>query len=656
MTGSVASPLERVRRTRRRLAAVVLTAAVLRALTWGLAVVIVAALADRLLPLAPPVRGAIIPVAALAATVGAVVALWRGRAIVSLPRVALWLEEQAPSLRYALVTAVDLELATVDSRAGAPDALRAAAGAVDLDGVAGRAWRRPLARALLGALVAAALVAALRPSELLRAAGTELARRSTVAAPAAPIPNRLERLVARVEPPAYARLERQTLQDPTSVAALPGSRLTFAGTGPADGVTARMGETSHAAVRDGRGWMLPITMPVEPVVLTFHDREHRRPVVMEPLPDSAPRVLLAIPARDTTYQQVPRGRLAVEARIVDDYGIDHAYFEFMLTAGGGENFATRTVTGAPVRLGRVREGTLRTTLGLDTLGLAPGTVLHIRAVAVDANDVTGPGRGTSETRTLRIAEPVDSTAAAPVPPLPIDSMWMSQRLLNLRTDTLIRARAQLERREFADRSSGHGNQQEALRQRALAVIGVLEADGVGGAFQTETSAKLRRAADLMWTARMFLGVARPDTARPVMEDILAILDEIRLANRYYQRGVVPPSIVNIEAARLKGEGEAVVERRHARAPLAPESAELSRRLDVAAALVRTSREAALDSLAHLRVAALRIAPEVAATLAGAIEAVREGGGEEALAAARRALQPRAQVAPRQATGWGGTIP
>lgn len=100
----------------------------------------------------------------------------------------------------------------------------------------------------------------------------------------------------------------------------------------------------------------------------------------------------------------------------------------------------------------------------------------------------------------------------------------------------------------------------------------------------------------------------------------------------------------------------MVERRRGRAPLPVDAAELSRRLDVVAALVRTSREAAIDSLAHVRVAALRAAPEVAEALEGAIEALRAGGGVEALAPARRALEPRARVEPRHPSGWGGAIP
>src|SRR5581483_8870691 len=109
-------------------------------------------------------------------------------------------------------------------------------------------------------------------------------------------------------------------------------------------------------------------------------------------------------------------------------------------------------------------------IDFDTLGLKPGSVIHIRTVAFDYNDVTGPGKGISETRTLRVAEPIDSTSINAAPPLPIDSMWISQRLLNMKTDTLIRTKRKLKREEFVHRSSGYSNAQEDIRKRALAVV------------------------------------------------------------------------------------------------------------------------------------------------------------------------------------------
>ena len=60
---------------------------------------------------------------------------------------------------------------------------------------------------------------------------------------------------------------------------------------------------------------------------------------------------------------------------------------------------------------------------------------------------------------------------------------------------------------FGERSGG----QEDIRKRALAVIALLEDNGVGDAFETVASKMLRQAVDLMWTAREDLGVSQPDS-------------------------------------------------------------------------------------------------------------------------------------------------
>ena len=131
---------------------------------------------------------------------------------------------------------------------------------------------------------------------------------------------------------------------------------------------------------------------------------------------------------------------------------------------------------------------------------------------------------------------------------------MSQRRLNMKTDTLIRDKPGLDMKTFVHTSSAYGNAQEEIRQRAIAVIGLLEDDGVGGGFETQVSRLLREAVDLMYEARVLLGIAKPDSAMPYMVRVLEILDEIRLANRYYLRGVVRPEAVNVERVRLTGEG------------------------------------------------------------------------------------------------------
>src|SRR5690606_29209423 len=123
----------------------------------------------------------------------------------------------------------------------------------------------------------------------------------------------------------------------------------FSGSGPAEGVVAVVdGDTLAAAARSGSRWGIEVAMPPAPTVVAFHDREYRRLVVLEPRPDSVPVVRLRLPARDTTYQTVPRGRLVVEAELADDIGLDYGVVEYMVTKGGQESFDTKLSYGPRV--------------------------------------------------------------------------------------------------------------------------------------------------------------------------------------------------------------------------------------------------------------------------------------------------------------------
>lgn len=645
------TPRQRVRRAQRWLAGAVALAALLWGALLAMIVIALAAVADAVLTLPPGARAAIIPLTVLAGLVAAVLVFWRGRAARSVERVALWIEEREPRLQYALVTAIDPAIAPAERHAD----LHAIADGVDVDGMVRHAWQRALGRAAVGCVALAAMLAILQPRDLLRAAGAALAAR-TVPRPAPPMANRLRALAAHVVPPAYSRLPAATLEEPSNIASLIGSRVTLVGKGPADGVTATVGPQRLEAGDDHHAWAIGLTMPTDPVVVELRDRAYKRLVVLEPVTDSAPNVKLRLPAHDTTYQTVPKGKLQIEAGLTDDIGLAYGYVEYLLSTGSEESFETKQIAGPKIAFGNARQATLQVTIDLDTMKLGPGSVLHIRAIAFDYNDVTGPGKGISETRTLRVAEPIDSTSINAAPPLPIDSMWISQRLLNLRTDTLIRNKRKLKHEEFVHTSSSYSNGQEDIRRRALAVIALLEDNGVGGSFETEASTMLRQAVDMMWTAREDLGVAQPDSAMPYMKRILKILDDLRLAHRYYLRGLLKPVAVNIERVRLTGKDSAAAAPRKGRVELDDPHAALAARIDVAAALARTAPQAAADSLTFIRVSALTSAPGVAGALKAAIDRLRDGTpADTALARTRRALEPRPRVS-GGGVQWAGVVP
>ena len=72
-------------------------------------------------------------------------------------------------------------------------------------------------------------------------------------------------------------------------------------------------------------------------------------------------------------------------------------------------------------------------------------VLQLRAVARDANDVSGPGLGSSETRAIRVARAgeYDSVSVDPAPPGEPEGQVLSQRMLINLTEALERRRPSL---------------------------------------------------------------------------------------------------------------------------------------------------------------------------------------------------------------------
>ena len=97
-------PLDRVIRTRRALAATIATRAALGGIATGL---LTAAFLTATLRRAGVGTGSVVWLVAGLVGAAALALLIRPWSRLTVPRVALWIEECVPALRYALVTAVD---------------------------------------------------------------------------------------------------------------------------------------------------------------------------------------------------------------------------------------------------------------------------------------------------------------------------------------------------------------------------------------------------------------------------------------------------------------------------------------------------------------------------------------------------------------------
>ncbi|MEO7366688.1 MAG: hypothetical protein ABIZ36_01945 [Gemmatimonadaceae bacterium] len=654
---------ERVRNTQLLLGVGAITAALAWAVATSIAVVVGYSLVAQFSPdvLVTPEWVTIVAVVSGVLVAGTL--MWRARHLVSFAKVALWIEERIPGLHYALITAIQPE------RSAFAEGIESAVASEDIAGVTGRAFRRLILPALAAVAVATALLYISPPSSLTRSGllgrlGGSLRNSGGV------VGNRLDRLSVDLTPPSYSGQRSTTLDDPTSVTALIGSRLVVRGDGSAAGVTATLG-ASPVNTHDGDGgWAIAVAMPAKPVALTFHDRQFERIVVLDPRTDAPPKIVLVSPVRDTTMR-VAKLVIHLNATATDDVGLSGAYFEYLITTGSGEIFSARTINTPIIRFGGSRSGSISWTLDLSTLKLNQGDIVSIRAVTQDVNTLSGPGLATSDTRTFRIAraDEYDSVAVDAAAPPPVDSSALSQRMLIIMTEKLVKEEKKISHTEKVRRSGEIGDMENRIKNRVHDIL--YEIDGGSEAAAPDPAAGLQaeeesddvravqnpdlfQAYQALWDAVRSLQIAEPDVALPPMRVALKALDRARLANRLYLRGIPPKVIVDIARVRMAGKEKGSASTRTPRSSADSVHADLERRFGNAIELLSSKPTNAIRDITLLRVEALSTSPAFAAALSEAIDAFRKGtDATNSLLRARRALSGE-PVAQPGLPSWSGT--
>ncbi len=689
---------ERIRRARRALGLAATARGVIVALAVALGVLLSVFAVEAIVALPLPLRRAVLP---FAIVMGATMFFWEvGRRIAPTWRasdeaMALWFERRIPSLRYALVTSIDADV-VAPSPAGAR-ALADSALEAEVSRAACALLVRPLATLLI-ALVALFLVLWGAPTGALTRLteprpGDTFARIGTGARAAG---DPLATIVVRVVSPAYTGRTVEVIDDPSVVSALAGSRIVIEGRGV--GVTAQLESIALVPTEQDGRWRIVLTVPARVAGLRLHGPARDRVLVVESIADSMPVVRLDEPTRDSVLRTA-RGTLVLRADVRDDYGLANGGFEYIVSAGAGEAFTFRSGRIAARSYGPgVREARIEGTLLLDTLNLGPGDLIHLRAIARDRNDVTGPREGVSETRTIRIAraDEYDSVSVDPMPPSEPEKNALSQRMILLMTID-VRDRAprlglpalQRESRRLAVEQSrlrkrvgeviftrlgenpgehahfdgdGHAQGAEkpldpdqvlAAAERAVHVDATrtLESEGDESPV-VAINRPLLEAYNHMWRASTELETARPTAAIPWMERAIEALQRARAAERIYLRGRPPRVVVDVAKVRGTGREQGTPSMREARVSLDADRVGRLRRFDVALAIVTAAPAAAADSLLLLRLS-LPVRDRAAAeALVIAADAVRRGG--DVTAVLRRARRALADAPTRQALlPWGG---
>jgi hypothetical protein len=660
------SPIDRLSRWRLQ----VIAARVLGVMCWSLAVALVVLLVGRLAGASTvwPALG----VAALTAT--ALLHPLRRRLD---PRaLALWLERQVPALRYALVTRLDTPdgpfLPTLD----------AAIAEVPFEALTRRTLWRPLlpAAATAAVLVAGLLVVPLRGGG---AGASSTVGTTAIARTTARSRDALSSYRVTVTAPAYSGQPAVILDQPARVPAIVGSRLQISGPGGSAPVVVAMGaESLLVDSTAGNGWRVETSVGESPVPITLTSGARERTLLVEPVADSLPAVTLRTPARDSVLR-TGVGSVALAAEWRDDFGVRDSWFDVVISSGEGESFTFRTLVVGRVMAGSRRSGSSGARLSLDSLKLAPGDLVSIRAVARDA----GPprrGMGTSDTRTLRIARAgeYDSVAVEGAPPPdPLKGLF-SQRLIIQQTEALIRRMGRIDAATLQAESRRIGRDQGALRRQVGDIVFQrLEDTGGGGEHShddghdhggmtpeqllkeaSEATSHTGEALDFaggespvvainrplleaynaMWDAGTSLNIGEPRRALPHMYVALAAIQRARAAERVYLRGRPRDIIVDIAKVRLAGTLKDLgPDRRTPRDDRTTVERQRLARFDAAVALLPQAPDRALTALLLLRAELLGTADGAAAALAEAVDALRGPvDATNALLAARRALDGR----------------
>jgi len=456
-------PRERVERTRRALAAAI----AVRAALWAAVAALGAAAVGVVVA-----RRAGTPATGIAWTVAVIVAVavlawlmapWRR---LTVPRVALWIEERVPSLQYALVTAVDPAGADRDIAA----VLDEQVASVSWSRETRSAIARTLARPAVAVVVAVVALVLARRVDLAAATSPDaMVSATTSASPNGPAP--FARLAAVVRTPAYAGGGVARIDSPTSIAALVGSAISLEALGTGVGISADVAGQSVAVQRAGDAWRVAVTVGARPTLVRLRHASGERIVALEPRTDSLPTVRLMTPARDTVMR-VANDAVSLTAEAHDDIGLVNGSFEYIVSSGEGESFKFRSGTlGARTFQGK-KSASMSASLSLGGLELKPGDMVHLRAVARDGNTVSGPGLGASETRVLRVARSgeYDSVAVEGAPPPEADKSLISQRMLIILTEALEKRRPRLTRETLVSESRSIGRDQTRLRRRVGDII------------------------------------------------------------------------------------------------------------------------------------------------------------------------------------------
>jgi hypothetical protein len=705
-----------IRRVLGRWRRAVLARALLLAPALGLLAALGLVAADLLWPLSATARETLrwLPPLLAAGVLGR--AAWRVARPPDDRRLALLAEERVPALGNRLATLLDLARSDVDAEADGVvlRAFHADAAArvrqVDPRQVVPLRVRRPAALLAVAAAIALGFALAFsgpareawerwrRPVDAYPTAWEEARAEVVPSVPEPPVPG-FDELRWRVRPPAYTGLPERELRGAEGLTLLPGTRVSLRSRFPErwSGVRASLVGGGLLPVRRGGGewsvaWTQSDAKGVALEAVAAGAVVDRRVVPITPRADQPPDIALREPAADVVLASAS-GVIPVRASASDDFGVGDFRLTWIRSRGSGESYSFEEGEWQWSRV--ARNGSTVTgeyALDLGAMGLRPGDMIHLRAVARDRNDVGGPGESVSQTRVIRIARPEEMdqvTTVVGIPPEVEKNPVLSQRMLILMTERLRDRAPRMARDAVLSEGQDIGAQQGRLRDRVGeqiftrstggmqlpgAEVGFQDAGGAPHGHEGEEHAgeeeartpeqvleeaseatgrgtldevahrhdeapvigvdrRLLTIYNAMYAAERELGQGAAAAALPHQYEALRLIKQAQEGERRYVRGTVRVDPVDVAAARGTGVLDEAAPQGRSAGPAAPSPLPLLADVDRAAAGLRARppREAALalSALAERALAAPGTDPRAAALLARAADAAGRGRGDEA---------------------------
>ena len=290
-------------------------------------------------------------------------------------------------------------------------------------------------------------------------------------APGLPV---IERVTVTVTPPSYSGQPPRTLENPSRIEAMAGSRIALRVTATGSGVQVETTSGTRELSSSGDAWLATIEAGSDGyVALEPRDstgaRGPRQLIGLVVMPDRPPRVTLTAPGRDLFFSDVPAS-IPVSVSADDDLAVGSLKLRYTAVSGSGERF-TFIERDVPLTLstGNPRAWTAAGTWQLDSLGLAPGDMVVYRAVATDRRPGSAPAE--SDSYVLEVVTPGAIAAEGFAADDERDRYAVSQQMVILKTERLIARRPSMPSDSVADAAATLAAEQRQVRAEFVFMMG-----------------------------------------------------------------------------------------------------------------------------------------------------------------------------------------